>query len=166
MEKRKLLGVVVIILILAVVFFMYGNKEKDKDVQVQKHTEELKEELQEEEQESRELLSKEPEQTEEKPEVPPVIELKGLNEEMLQVLGAEKEALAEALNEWAKGNGLSSIEGASFYPRMNIDFMESKYSMEFVVILGDKGNGIYSDADREHIYTMDYYKQNETFNFH
>lgn len=92
------------------------------------------------------------------------VELIGVDEEMLDVLGVRGSDIAEALKEWADMNGYSGISGAAFYEPMWIRFSESKYSIGFELILGDTGNGV--SANDSQMFTMDYYKSSGIYQFH
>lgn len=92
------------------------------------------------------------------------LELTGLNDEMLDVLGISKPDIASALKTWADKNGYASASGAAFYESMWIRFSESKYSIEFQMVMGDSGNGISVESGQ--VFTMDYYKGTGMFQFH
>lgn len=101
----------------------------------------------------------------EEPKEKPGIELIGIEEKHLDVLGIEKETIEKAFQKWTSENGYASVSGAVFYDPMSIFFLEEKYSMNCTLIFSNEGNGIQPENEQKMI-TMDYYKGKNLIQFH
>lgn len=118
-----------------------------------------------EEEEAEESTKKEGEAEEVKQETESKMDLKGLSEGILSVLGIERESIEKELLEWTSENGYASASGAVFYDPMWIYFSEDKYSIDCHLVFGDGGNGIQPEETQKKI-TMDYYKTKRRIEFH
>ena len=155
MEKKKLAGVVLLLLLLAVLFrCSVGREPEDQGQVIQEETGDNTG--------SPDKLGTDEESAEE-PERIPVIEITGLTEEALAVLDISLADVADQVKAWADGNGHTGITGAAFYNVMTIDFADGKYSVEFRLIQGTRGNGLLQD---EQVYTMDFFSEDGLFQFH
>ena len=85
------------------------------------------------------------------------MELSGLNEEALSMMGISKREVADALRTWTQEHGFSSATGAQFMEPMLVRFSEEKYSMDCQLLFADGGNGIQPE-DVQTKLTMDYFK--------
>ena len=98
--------------------------------------EKVKQELQKKSEETLEDPKQKPEETEpekeaeEQAEEPLSMELSGLNEEALSMMGISKREVADALRTWTQEHGFSSATGAQFMEPMLVRFSEEKYSMD------------------------------------
>lgn len=92
------------------------------------------------------------------------VEISGLSDEALEILGASKEEIAEEILEWAQKNGCSSARSASFQNSMEIRFDDSKYTMNFSLDFEEEGNGDQPEGGM--LFTMDFYKGERGFFFH
>lgn len=155
MEKKKLAGVVLLLLLLAVLFWCSSDrKPEDQGQAVQEETGN--------DTSPPDKLGTDGEGIEE-PERIPVIEITGLTEEALAVLDVSLVDVSDQVKAWADGNGHTGITGAAFYNMMTIDFADGKYSVEFRLIQGTRGNGLLQD---EQGYTMDFFSEDGLFQFH
>ncbi|HBJ43554.1 hypothetical protein DWY88_17305 [Mediterraneibacter gnavus] len=111
--------------------------------------------------EERELES-EPEKQEEEPLS---MDLSGLNEDALSMMGISKREVADALRTWTQEHGFSSATGAQFLEPMLVRFSEEKYSMDCQLIFADGGNGIQPE-DAQTKLTMDYFKEKKLLQIH
>lgn len=155
MEKKKLAGVVLLLLLLAVLFRCSAGRETENQGQA----------IQEEtgnDTSPPDNPGTDGEEAEE-PERIPVIEITGFTEEALAVLDVSRADVADQVKTWADGNGHTGITGVAFYNVMTIDFADGKYSVEFRLIQGTRGNGLLPD---EQVYTMDYFSKGGLFQFH
>ena len=113
------------------------------------------------EMEERELES-EPEKQEEEPLS---MDLSGLNEDALSMMGISKKEVADALRTWTQEHGFSSATGAQFLEPMLVRFSEEKYTMDCQLIFADGGNGIQPE-DVQTKLTMDYFKEKKLLQIH
>lgn len=117
------------------------------------------------------LSSQKPEKTasakesEEQEEEPLSMDLSGLNEEALSMMGISKKEVADALRTWTQEHGFSSATGAQFLEPMLVRFSEGKYSMDCQLIFADGGNGIQPE-DAQTKLTMDYFKEKKLLQIH
>lgn len=95
----------------------------------------------------------------------PGIELKGMTEEILLVLGTEEEKIETAVQKWTTENGYAGVSSVTFYDPMWIYFSEDKYSIDCHLTFDDGGNGIRPEDGGKRI-TMDYYKAKRRIQFH
>lgn len=93
------------------------------------------------------------------------MEISGLSDEMLSVMGITKKNVSDALKKWTQENGFSSATGAEFSEPMWIRFSESKYSLDCTLILSNQGTGI-RPAEENLTITMDYFKGKNLIQFH
>lgn len=133
--------------------------------------EKVKQELQKKSEETLEDPKQKPEETEpekeaeEQAEEPLSMELSGLNEEALSMMGISKREVADALRIWTQEHGFSSATGAQFLEPMLVRFSEGKYSMDCQLIFADGGNGIQPE-DAQTKLTMDYFKEKKLLQIH
>lgn len=133
--------------------------------------EKVKQELQKKSEETLEDPKQKPEETEpekeaeEQAEEPLSMELSGLNEEALSMMGISKREVADALRTWTQEHGFSSATGAQFMEPMLVRFSEGKYSMDCQLLFADGGNGIQPE-DAQTKLTMDYFKEKQLLQFH
>ena len=133
--------------------------------------EKVKQELQKKSEETREDPKQKPEETEpekeaeEQAEEPLSMELSGLNEEALSMMGISKREVADALRTWTQEHGFSSATGAQFMEPMLVRFSEEKYSMDCQLLFADGGNGIQPE-DVQTKLTMDYFKEKKLLQIH
>ena len=123
--------------------------------------EKVKQELQKKSEETLEDPKQKPEETEE----PLSMELSGLNEEALSMMGISKREVADALRTWTQEHGFSSATGAQFMEPMLVRFSEEKYSMDCQLLFADGGNGIQPE-DVQTKLTMDYFKEKKLLQIH
>ena len=107
-------------------------------------------------------LESEPEKQEEEPLS---MDLSGLNEDALSMMGISKKEVADALRTWTQEHGFSSATGAQFLEPMLVRFSEEKYSMDCQLIFADGGNGIQPE-DAQNKLTMDYFKEKKLLQIH
>ena len=106
-------------------------------------TRKVKQELQKKSEETLEDPKQKPEETEpekeaeEQAEEPLSMELSGLNEEALSMMGISKREVADALRTWTQEHGFSSATGAQFMEPMLVRFSEEKYSMDCQLLFAD-----------------------------
>lgn len=93
------------------------------------------------------------------------MEISGLGEEQLKILGVTKKELASKLKKWTLKNGYSSATGAVFQDMMWIRFSEKKYSIDCKLIFENKGNGLQPENANVMI-SVNYYKDKKAFYFH
>ncbi|GAA6259333.1 hypothetical protein PNX04_18910 [[Ruminococcus] gnavus] len=133
--------------------------------------EKVKQELQKKSEETLEDPKQKPEETEpekeaeEQAEEPLSMELSGLNEEALSMMGISKREVADALRTWTQEHGFSSATGAQFMEPMLVRFSEEKYSMDCQLLFADGGNGIQPE-DVQTKLTMDYFKEKKLLQIH
>ena len=133
--------------------------------------EKVKRELQKKSEDTLEDLKQKPEETgpekevEEQEEEPLSMDLSGLNEEALSMMGISKKEVADALRTWTQEHGFSSATGAQFLEPMLVRFSEGKYSMDCQLIFADGGNGIQPE-DVQTKLTMDYFKEKKLLQIH
>ncbi|MCB5493868.1 hypothetical protein G4974_14300 [[Ruminococcus] gnavus] len=133
--------------------------------------EKVKQELQKKSEETLEDPKQKPEETEpekeaeEQAEEPLSMELSGLNEEALSMMGISKREVADALRTWTQEHGFSSATGAQFMKPMLVRFSEEKYSMDCQLLFADGGNGIQPE-DVQTKLTMDYFKEKKLLQIH
>ena len=106
--------------------------------------------------------SKEQQKTE---EAPHSMELLGLQEEALSMMGISKKEVADSLKTWTQEHGFSSATGAQFLEPMLVRFSEGKYSMDCQLLFADGGNGIQPE-DAQTKLTMDYFKEKQLLQIH
>ncbi len=106
--------------------------------------------------------SKEQQKTE---ETPHSMELLGLQEEALSMMGISKKEVADSLKTWTQEHGFSSAKGAQFLEPMLVRFSEGKYSMDCQLLFADGGNGIQPE-DVQTKLTMDYFKEKKLLQIH
>ena len=104
-------------------------------------------------------------ESEEQEEEPLSMDLSGLNEEALSMMGISKKEVADALRTWTQEHGFSSATGAQFLEPMLVRFSEGKYSMDCQLIFADGGNGIQPE-DAQTKLTMDYFKEKKLLQIH
>mgnify|MGYP007077728436 CR=1 FL=1 len=104
-------------------------------------------------------------EAEEQAEEPLSMELSGLNEEALSMMGISKREVADALRTWTQEHGFSSATGAQFMEPMLVRFSEEKYSMDCQLLFADGGNGIQPE-DVQTKLTMDYFKEKKLLQIH
>lgn len=107
-------------------------------------------------------LESEPKKQEEEPLS---MDLSGLNEDALSMMGISKKEVADALRTWTQEHGFSSATGAQFLEPMLVRFSEEKYSMDCQLIFADGGNGIQPE-DVQTKLTMDYFKEKKLLQIH
>lgn len=133
--------------------------------------EKVKQELQKKSEETLENPKQKPEETESEKEVAEQekeslpMELSGLNEEALSMMGISKREVADALRTWTQEHGFSSVTGAQFLEPMLVRFSEGKYSMDCQLLFADGGNGIQPE-DAPIKLTMDYFKEKKLLQIH
>ena len=140
------------------------KKSEQKSEKVEQELEIKPKETQEntkQEMEERELES-EPEKQEEEPLS---MDLSGLNEDALSMMGISKREVADALRTWTQEHGFSSATGAQFLEPMLVRFSEEKYTMDCQLIFADGGNGIQPE-DVQTKLTMDYFKEKKLLQIH
>ena len=131
----------------------------------------LQKKLQKKSEETLEDPKQKPEETEpekeaeEQAEEPLSMELSGLNEEALSMMGISKREVADALRTWTQEHGFSSATGAQFMEPMLVRFSEEKYTMDCQLIFADGGNGIQPE-DAQTKLTMDYFKEKKLLQIH
>ncbi|MCB5621201.1 hypothetical protein [Mediterraneibacter gnavus] len=133
--------------------------------------EKVKQELQKKSEETLEDPKQKAEETEpekeaeEQAEEPLSMELSGLNEEALSMMGISKREVADALRTWTQEHGFSSATGVQFMEPMLVRFSEEKYSMDCQLLFADGGNGIQPE-DVQTKLTMDYFKEKKLLQIH
>lgn len=133
--------------------------------------EKVKQELQKKSEETLEDPKQKPEETEPEKEAEEQVEeslsmeLSGLNEEALSMMGISKKEVADSLKTWTQEHGFSSATGAQFLEPMLVRFSEGKYSMDCQLIFADGGNGIQPE-DAQTKLTMDYFKERKLLQIH
>lgn len=133
--------------------------------------EKVKQELQKKSEETLEDPKQKPEETEPEKEAEEQVEeslsmeLSGLNEEALSMMGISKKEVADSLKTWTQEHGFSSATGAQFLEPMLVRFSEGKYSMDCQLLFADGGNGIQPE-DAQTKLTMDYFKEKQLLQFH
>ena len=133
--------------------------------------EKVKRELQKKSEDTLEDLKQKPEETgpekevEEQEEEPLSMELLGLQEEALSMMGISKREVADALRTWTQEHGFSSATGAQFLEPMLVRFSEGKYSMDCQLLFADGGNGIQPE-DAQTKLAMDYFKEKQLLQIH
>lgn len=170
--KKIVAGGIIFLLVLlfcvfgAVIYFASTKDEADGKAEVNVKTETDSEELPEAEEEKTEATEMETEESEE-PEEPEAeelpMELTGLPDDVMKIMGITRSQIADALKEWTEENGYSSADGAVFQEPVYLRFDDLKFSVSFQLTFGEEGNGI---TPEDTVLTMDYYqKQNQIF-FH
>ena len=133
--------------------------------------EKVKLELQKKSEDTLEDLKQKPEETgpekevEEQEEEPLSMELLGLQEEALSMMGISKREVADVLRTWTQEHGFSSATGAQFLEPMLVRFSEGKYSMDCQLLFADGGNGIQPE-DAQTKLAMDYFKEKQLLQIH
>lgn len=94
------------------------------------------------------------------------IEINGLSDEALKILGTNKIDISKKLKEWLDGNGFSSSSKVEFYQTMDIDFSENTYTMQCQINYGTEGNGIINPDNPNPIITMKYFKDDGMYLFY
>ena len=130
--------------------------EQELEIKPKETQENTKQEMEERE------LESEPEKQEEEPLS---MDLSGLNEDALSMMGISKREVADALRTWTQEHGFSSATGAQFLEPMLVRFSEEKYSMDCQLIFADGGNGIQPE-DAQTKLTMDYFKEKKLLQIH
>ena len=137
----------------------------------EKKTEKVEQELQTKLEEKQKNLKQETPETQESKEqqkteeTPHSMELLGLQEEALSMMGISKKEVADSLKTWTQEHGFSSAKGAQFLEPMLVRFSEGKYSMDCQLLFADGGNGIQPE-DAQTKLTMDYFKEKQLLQFH
>ena len=160
MKKRIIIPIAALILlcgILTGIGILLSSQKPEKTSE--KKTEKVEQELQ-----------TKPEETpgnpkQEQEEEPLSMDLSGLNEEALSMMGISKKEVADALRTWTQEHGFSSATGAQFLEPMLVRFSEGKYSMDCQLIFADGGNGIQPE-DAQTKLTMDYFKEKKLLQIH
>lgn len=130
--------------------------EQELEIKPKETQENTKQEMEERE------LESEPEKQEEEPLS---MDLSGLNEDALSMMGISKREVADALRTWTQEHGFSSATGAQFLEPMLVRFSEEKYSMDCQLIFADGGNGIQPE-DAQTKLTMDHFKEKKLLQIH
>ena len=130
--------------------------EQELEIKSKETQENTKQEMEERE------LESEPEKQEEEPLS---MDLSGLNEDALSMMGISKREVADALRTWTQEHGFSSATGAQFLEPMLVRFSEEKYSMDCQLIFADGGNEIQPE-DAQTKLTMDYFKEKKLLQIH
>ena len=172
MKKRIIIVIAAMVILCGVltgigILMSVQKPEKKSEQKSEKVEQELQTKLEEKQknpkQETPETQeSKEQQKTEEEPLS---MELSGLNEDALSMMGISKREVADALRTWTQEHGFSSATGAQFLEPMLVRFSEEKYSMDCQLIFADGGNGIQPE-DAQTKLTMDYFKEKKLLQIH
>ena len=172
MKKRIIIPIAALILlcgILTGIGILLSSQKPEKTSE--KKTEKVEQELQTKPEETPGNPKQEQEkaasakESEEQEEEPLSMDLSGLNEEALSMMGISKKEVADALRTWTQEHGFSSATGAQFLEPMLVRFSEGKYSMDCQLIFADGGNGIQPE-DAQTKLTMDYFKVKKLLQIH
>ncbi len=94
------------------------------------------------------------------------MDLSGLNEEALSMMGISKKEVADALRTWTQEHGFSSATGAQFLEPMLVRiFGRENTAWIAQLIFADGGNGIQPE-DAQTKLTMDYFKEKKLLQIH
>lgn len=164
-HKKIVVGGILLLLVLlalvfgAVIYFANIKDEADSKADAKTKSEEVQkaEEEKAEETEMEAVKSEEPEEEELS------MELAGLPEDVLEIMGITRVQVADALKEWTEENGYSSADGAVFQEPVYLRFDDLKFSVSLQLTFGEGGNGT---TPEDTVLTMDYYKKQNQFFFH
>ena len=167
MKKRIIILIAAMVILCGVltgigILMSVQKPEKKSEQKSEKVEQELQTKLEEKQETPETQESKEQQKTEEEPLS---MELSGLNEDALSMMGISKKEVADALRTWTQEHGFSSATGAQFLEPMLVRFSEEKYSMDCQLIFADGGNGIQPE-DVQTKLTMDYFKEKKLLQIH
>ena len=93
------------------------------------------------------------------------MELSGLNEDALSMMGISKKEVADALRTWTQEHGFSKCNRSTVFGTDAGTIFREKYSMDCQLIFADGGNGIQPE-DVQTKLTMDYFKEKKLLQIH
>ena len=165
--KKKIIIITVLVIVAAAAILAVIAVHRDKSEHAEKAGIQISEEKPETE-EPEETASEKPEEKEQNAEEDAgqeSMEINGLTEEMLSIMGVQKENVSRALRKWTLENGYSSAVGAEFYEPVWIRSTEQKISIDCRLIMFDDGNGIQKDGEQL-VLTMDCFNEKGLIQFH
>lgn len=151
---------ILLALVLGVVIY-FANTKDEVDGKAEVETE--SEEMQEAENEEKGKIETSEVELAETGEEEPSMELTGLPDDVLEIMGITRVQVADALKEWTEENGYSSADGAVFQEPVCIRFENLKFSVNLQLTFGEEGNGTIPE---DTVLTMDYYKTQNHIFFH
>lgn len=173
-NKKIILAIAIFAVLFSAIFsgiyFLRKSAEKTEGKNVRAEAEEENgwKEIVAEEKEEEKKAEEENEEEEDAKENEAVrrspVEIAGISDEALEILGTSREEIADEILAWAQENGFSSAGSASFQNSMEIRFDESKYTMYFALDFREEGNG--SQPEESLPFVMDFYKSEQRFFFH
>lgn len=106
-------------------------------------------------------VSAETEQEEKIAEIQDPFEITGISDETYEILGISSEELETEIREWTLYNGYSHAVGAEFYPDMNVNPADEKYTFTLQLVMDENDN-----RKEAVLLFLDYYKDKGKSVFH